>query len=67
MRGHGSGDGGILLRQDHILIDIRTSELTLRQLMTEIARLQKEHPEWDIFMDGDAYAIVGRDREEVVA
>lgn len=47
---------------DHIYIDIRTCNLTLSQVMAEVARLQAEHPEQEIFMDGDAYAIVGRDR-----
>lgn len=47
---------------DHIYIDIRTCDLTLSQVMAEVARLQAEHPEQEIFLDGDAYAIVGRDR-----
>ena len=48
---------------DVVYIDIRTCDLTLSQVMAEVARLQSEHPEQEIFMDGDAYAIVGRDRE----
>ena len=47
---------------DHIYIDIRTCELTLSEVMTEVQRLIREHPDQEIFMDGDAYAIVGRDR-----
>ena len=39
-------------------------DLTLSQVMSEIARLQSEHPEYEIFMDGDAYAIVGRRRTQ---
>ena len=49
---------------DTIYIDIRTCDLTLSQVMSEIARLQSEHPEYEIFMDGDAYAIVGRRRTQ---
>lgn len=49
---------------DHVYIDIRTCDLTLSQVMDEIARLQSEHPEEEIFMDGDAYAIVGRRRNQ---
>lgn len=52
---------------DHILIPIRDCKLTLAQLMDEVRILIMEHPEWEVFMDGDAYAIVGRDREEVRA
>lgn len=47
---------------DVVYIDIRTCDLTLSQVMAEVARLQSEHPEQEIFMDGDAYAIVGRRR-----
>ena len=42
---------------DTIYIDIRTCELTLSQMMVEIARLQREFPQYEIFMDGDRYAI----------
>ena len=49
---------------DRVFIDIRTCDLTLSQVMSEIARLQSEHPEYEIFMDGDAYAIVGRRRTQ---
>ena len=47
---------------DHIYIDIRTCELTLREVMTEVQRLIEEHPDQEIFMDGDGYDIRGRDR-----
>lgn len=47
---------------DHIYIDILTCELTLSEVMEEVQRLIREHPDQEIFMDGDAYAIVGRDR-----
>ena len=47
---------------DHIYIDIRNCELTLSEVMEEVRRLIAEHPDQEIFMDGDAYAIVGRDR-----
>ena len=48
--------------EDVVLIDIRTCDLTLSQVMSEIAKLQSEYPDYEIFMDGDAYAIVGRRR-----
>ena len=47
---------------DHIYIDIRTCELTLSEVMAEVQRLIEEHPDQEIFMDGDAYDIRGRDR-----
>ena len=48
---------------DRILIDIRTCELTLSQVMEKIAGWQAIMPDHEIFMDGDAYAIVARPRE----
>lgn len=47
---------------DHIYIDIRTCELTLREVMEVVHRLIAEHPDQEIFMDGDGYDIRGRDR-----
>ena len=54
------------MRQVHdtILIDIATCELTLSEVMEQIRQWQTEYPQDEIFMDGDAYAIV---RREVVA
>ena len=52
------------MEPDVIFIDIRTCELKMSQLMAEIKRLQEEHPDYEVFMDGDAYAIVGRRRKE---
>lgn len=50
------------MEPDKVLIDIRTTELTLAQVMAEVERFQKEYPDHEIFMDGDAYAIVARRR-----
>ena len=50
------------MEPDAIYIDIRTCELTLSQVMRRVVELQSEHPDQEIFMDGDAYAIVGRNR-----
>lgn len=47
---------------DHIYIDIRTCELTLSEVMEVVYRLIAEHPDQEIFMDGDGYDIRGRDR-----
>ena len=52
---------------DATFIDVRTSELTLSELIEEIGRLQMENPDMEILMDGDLYAVVGRRRKEVRA
>ena len=50
------------MEPDRIFIDLRTSTLTMSQVMKEITRLQDEHPEYEVFMDGDTFSIVGRRR-----
>ena len=50
--------------KDTVLIDIATCELTLSEVMQQIRQWVAQYPEDEIFMDGDAYAIV---RREVVA
>lgn len=49
---------------DTVLLDIRTCELTLAEVMQQVRQWVAEYPHDEIFMDGDAYAIV---RREVVA
>jgi hypothetical protein len=47
---------------DKILIDIRKSDLTLGEVLARIEQY-KQDPEYrdcEIFLDGDAYAIVAR-------
>ena len=45
-----------------ILIDIRTCGYTLGEMMRHIDELIAENPDMEIFMDGDSYAIVGKQR-----
>lgn len=52
------------METDKIFIDIRTSELTLAEVLDEIKRIQSENPDYEIFLDGDAHAIAGRRRRE---
>lgn len=48
------------MEADRIFIDIRTSELTLNEVLKEIQRIKAENEDYEIFLDGDAHAIVGR-------
>lgn len=50
------------MESDKIFIDIKTCGLTLAQVLEEVERLKKEYPDYEIFLDGDAYAVVGRRR-----
>lgn len=46
---------------DIVLLDMRTCELTLRTVMSEIIPFFKaQYPAFEIIMDGDQYAIVAR-------
>lgn len=47
---------------DTVYIDITTSPLTMGQVTEAVKKLQQDHPDEEIFMDGDLYAIVGRKR-----
>lgn len=46
------------------LIDIRTCDYTLSQMMAYIAGYQRIMPDYEVFMDGDEYAIVARKRRQ---
>ncbi|WII06991.1 hypothetical protein PED39_05235 [Methanomassiliicoccales archaeon LGM-RCC1] len=48
---------------DVILINFRKEKLTMRQVLAQVKILQERWPFLEIFMDGDAYAIVGRARK----
>ena len=45
---------------DTVLIDIKTSPLSMKQVLEAVEVLKRKNPHLEIFMDGDAYAIVGR-------
>ena len=45
------------------LIDIKTCRYTMAQLMEYIRVCQAFAPEYEIFMDGDEYAVVARKKK----
>jgi hypothetical protein len=48
------------MEPDRIFIDFREEKLTMMQVMERVRVLQAENPDYEIFMDGDRFAIVGR-------
>jgi hypothetical protein len=50
-------------KQIHVKID-KKSDLTLREVLKKIEEIQAEHPELDVFFDGDIYAICSRPRKQ---
>ncbi len=45
---------------EEILVDIDTDEYTLGQIMQMVDRYQDEHPDMEVYLDGDRRAIVGK-------
>lgn len=45
---------------EKIYISFEGSKLTIRDVLDMVAVLQHNHPDEEIFMDGDSYALVGR-------
>lgn len=52
----------IMQAEDVVYIPLRTTTLTLGDVLARVERIQAEHPDEEIFLDGDKYAIVGRKR-----
>lgn len=50
-----------------VLIDIRTTELTLKQMIDRIAEYNEDprYADYDISMDGDLYAFVAEPKRRV--
>lgn len=46
-----------------VRIDRNNPQITLREVADRISELQAEHPELDVFFDGDEFAICSRPRE----
>jgi hypothetical protein len=48
-------------------IDPNDESITLRDIMQRIEALQREHPNLDIFFDGDEYAVCARPKDKARA
>ena len=45
---------------DVVIMDVDDPSMTLSEIMQKISIFQSEHPELDIYLDGDRRAIMGR-------
>jgi hypothetical protein len=45
-----------------VIIDIKTSDLTLSQVLAVVDEYKRAHPDLDVFVDGDLYQVVSRRR-----
>ena len=48
------------MSEEEILLDVDSDEYTLGQIMQMVNRYQDEHPEMEVFLDGDRRAIGSR-------
>ncbi len=49
-----------MITTDRIIVDLKTCSMTLTQALKTIEKESRANPNEDIFLDGDAHAIVGR-------
>lgn len=45
---------------ERVLIDVGSDDYTLGQIMQMLTRYQDEHPELEVYLDGDRRMIMGR-------
>lgn len=54
--------GGALSKRVWVRIDRHNTQVTLREVHDKIRQIQEEHPDLDVFWDGDEYAICSREK-----
>jgi len=45
-------------------IDPNDESITLKDIMQRIQEIQRQHPDLDVFFDGDEYAVCSRPKEK---
>lgn len=45
---------------EEIHIDVSTSDLTIAQVLREVEKIRAEHPDREVFLDGDSRSIMSR-------
>lgn len=48
--------------EERVLIDVETSDLTMAEVMRFVRDYQAAHPDEELFLDGDRYAVMVRQR-----
>ncbi len=62
-----SGTGRALVAEEKriiLRIDPNDESITLKDVMQRIQELQRQHPDLDVFWDGDEYAVCSRPKKE---
>ncbi|HEY5538526.1 MAG TPA: hypothetical protein VIL58_03180 [Thermoplasmata archaeon] len=47
----------------HYRVDPNDESVTLKDIMQKIQEIQRQHPDLDVFWDGDEYAICSRPKK----
>jgi len=47
----------------HYRIDPNDESITLKDIMQKIQEIQRQHPDLDVFFDGDEYAVCSRPKK----
>jgi|GEM_PF-783152 len=50
-----------------VRIDPNDESITLKDIMQRIQEIQRQHPDLDVFFDGDEYAVCSRPKEKARA
>ncbi len=56
--------GRALAKTIHVKLDKDDPALSLNDVLAKVAEIQRQHPELDVFFDGDEYAICSRPRKK---
>ena len=56
--------GGAVAKTIHVKLDKDDPAVSLNEVLAKVAEIQQQHPELDVFFDGDEYAICSRPRKK---
>jgi hypothetical protein len=56
--------GPTIEKKVHYRIDPNDESITLKDIMQKIQEIQRQHPDLDVFWDGDEYAVCSRPKRK---
>jgi len=56
--------GATMEKKVHLRIDPNDESITLKDIMQKIQEIQRQHPDLDVFGDGDEYAVCSRPKKK---
>ena len=58
------GAGTAVAKTIHLKVDKDDPTVSLTDVLSKVQEIQRQHPELDVFFDGDEYAICSRPRKK---